>query len=210
MLELVVAGGWLMVPILLGSVLAVAICAERFVALRPDKVLPPQLFVQVRALLEKMPVDAGRLRQLQQSSPLGLLLATGIANAPYGREVMKESMEEVSGIVVQDLQRYLNMLGTIALVEPMLGLVGSVIGIMQVFGQISVHGGVADVSILSGGISEALITTASGLVIAIFATVMHRYFSGRVDSLVLLLEQESLRLVNSLGRAQAHGGGKPA
>lgn len=198
MLELVLAGGWLMVPILLGSVLAMAVTAERLLALRRDKVIPPQLLVQVRAWLENRQVDASRLRQLQQSSPLGLLLATGLANAQYGREAVKGSMEDVSGVVVQDLGRYLNLLGTIALVEPMLGLVGSVIGIMGVFGQISVHGGVADVSILSGGISEALITTASGLVVAIFATVAHRYLSNRVDTLVLLLEQEALRLANSV------------
>ncbi len=198
MLELVVAGGWLMVPILLGSVLAMAITGERLLTLRHERVIPPQLLVQVRAWLENKQLDPARLRQLQQSSPLGLLLATGLANAQHGREAMKVSMEEVSGLVVHDLSRYLNVLGTVALIEPMLGLVGSVLGIMRVFGQISVHGGVADVSILSGGISEALITTVSGLIIAIFATVAHRYLSHRVDSFMVLLEQESLRLANSL------------
>lgn len=203
MLELVLAGGWLMVPILLGSVLAMAITGERLLALRRERIIPPQQLVQVRAWVENKQLDSTRLRQLQQSSPLGLLLATGLANAHLGREAMKESMEEVSALVVQDLGRYLNLLGTIALVEPMFGLVGSVIGIMQVFGQISTHGGVADVSILSGGISEALITTASGLVVAILATIAHRFLAHRVDTFIVLLEQEALRLANSLPREPA-------
>ena len=203
MLELVLAGGWLMVPILLGSVLAMAITGERLMALRRERIIPPQLLVQVRTWVENRQVDSTRLRQLQQSSPLGLLLATGLANAHLGREAMKQSMEEVSALVAQDLSRYLNLLGTIALVEPMFGLVGSVIGIMEVFGQISTHGGVADVSILSGGISEALITTASGLVVAILATIAHRFLAHRVDTFIVLLEQEALRLANSLPREAA-------
>lgn len=201
MFEIIKSGGWLMLPILLGSVAALAICVERLLALRTRKIAPPQLLGEVWGWVKNNQLDANRIRELKQSSPLGLLLATGLLNARHGREIMKESIEEAASLALFQMQRYLNALGTIALVEPMFGLVGAVLGIMQVFNRISLQGGVSDPSVLAGGISEALITTAAGLIVAIPATMMHRFFNGRIECLIVLMEQETLKLVDAL-----HGG----
>lgn len=198
MFEIIKSGGWLMLPILLSSVVALAICAERLLALRTQKVAPQQLLGEVWGWVKGNQLDAAKLRDLKQSSPLGLLLATGLSNARHGREIMKESIEEAASLVLYRLQRYLNALGTIALVTPMFGLVGAVLGIMSVFNKISLQGGVSDPSVLAGGISEALITTASGLIVAIPATMMHRFFNGRIESLLVIMEQETLKLVDAL------------
>lgn len=197
MFELVKAGGWLMLPIIVCSIVALAISVERLLALRQKKIAPPQLLGEVWNWVKNNQIDAGKLRELKQSSPLGALLAAGLANARHGRDIMKQSMEDASGAVVHNLERYQNALGTVALVAPMLGLVGSVLGIMHVFNQIRFHG-TGDPGVLAGGISEALITTASGLLVAIPATMMHRFFNGRITSLVVQLEQESLKLVDAL------------
>jgi biopolymer transport protein ExbB len=196
-LEIVKAGGWLMLPIMLCSVAALAITLERFFALRPPKILPPNLVAQVWGWVKNNQLDANKLRDVKQGSPLGLLLTTAIINARHGREVMKEAVESASSVVLLDLERYQNALGTVALIAPMLGLVGSVFGIMQVFNDIRVHGS-GDAAALAGGIAEALITTASGLIVAIPSTMMHRYFNGRIASLVVQLEQESAKLVEAL------------
>lgn len=198
MFEIIKSGGWLMLPILLSSVVALAICVERLLALRMQKVAPPQLLAEVWGWVKNNQLDANKLRDLKQSSPLGLLLATGLSNARHGRVIMKESIEETASLVLFRLQRYLNALGTIALVTPMFGLVGAVLGIMSVFSRISLQGGVSDPSVLAGGISEALITTASGLIVAIPATMMHRFFNGRIESLLVIMEQETLKLVDAL------------
>jgi biopolymer transport protein ExbB len=195
--EIIKAGGWLMWPIIACSVIALAICVERLLALRVSKIAPPQLLGEVWSWIKNNQLDANKVRELKQGSPLGLLLATGLTNARHGREIMKESLEESAAVVVYGMERYLNALGTVALIAPMLGLVGSVMGIMSVFNEIRLHG-TGDPAILAGGISEALITTASGLIVAIPATVMHRFFNGRITSLVLMLEQEALKLVDAL------------
>jgi len=196
--EIIKQGGWLMLPILLGSIAALAICVERTLALRVSKIAPPQLLGEVWTLIKNNQLDANKLREIKQSSPLGLLLATGLSNARHGREIMKESIEEAASVVLFQMQRYLNALGTIALVEPMFGLVGAVLGIMQVFNRISLSGGVTDPSVLAGGISEALITTAAGLIVAIPAMMMHRFFNGRIEKLIVIMEQETLKLVDAL------------
>lgn len=197
MFELVKAGGWLMLPIMVCSIVALAISVERLLALRQQKIAPPQLLGEVWNWVKNNQLDAAKLRDLKQSSPLGMLLAAGLTNARHGREIMKESIEEAASVVVHGMERYLNALGTVALVAPMLGLVGSVLGIMHVFNEIRFHG-TGDPGILAGGISEALITTASGLIVAIPATMMHRFFNGRITSLVVMMEQESLKLVDAL------------
>jgi biopolymer transport protein ExbB len=195
--EILKAGGWLMVPILACSIIALAISVERLLALRIVKVAPPQLLSEVWGWIKNNQLDANKLRELKHSSPLGLLLATGIANAKHGREIMKETLEESAAVVVYGMERYLNALGTVALVAPMLGLIGSVLGIMHVFNEIRFHG-TGDPGVLAGGISEALITTASGLIVAVPATIMHRFFNGRITTLVVMLEQEALKLVDAL------------
>ncbi|HBO12728.1 MAG TPA: biopolymer transporter ExbB, partial [Halieaceae bacterium] len=136
-------------------------------------------------------------RKLRESSPLGRILAAGLANAHHGREVMKDSIEEAAAHVVHELERYLNTLGTIAAIAPLLGLLGTVVGMIKVFSEIMVQG-TGNASALAGGISEALITTAAGLSVAIPALAMHRFFTGRVDEIVVGLEQESIRFVDAL------------
>lgn len=203
MLELVIAGGWLMVLIIACSVLAIAICIERFFILNPKRVAPPHLLATVWKQIKGEELDAEGLRTLRESSPLGRILAAGLSNAHHGREVMKESIEEAAGHVVHELERYLNTLGTIASIAPLLGLLGTVVGMIRVFAQIMVHG-TGNASALAGGISEALITTAAGLSVAIPALVMHRYYTGRIDAIVVRLEQQTIKLVDALhaGAAQ--------
>lgn len=197
MFELVKAGGWLMLPIIICSIVALAISVERLLALRQKKIIPPQLLGEIWNQVKNNQFDAAKLRDLKQSSPLGALLAAGLGNARHGRDIMRESIEDAASMVVHKMERYQNALGTVALVAPMLGLVGSVLGIMHVFNEIRFHG-TGDPGILAGGISEALITTASGLLVAIPATMMHRFFNGRITDLVVLLEQESMKLVDAL------------
>lgn len=197
MLELVTAGGWLMVFILLSSVVAAAICIERLYTLNPKKIAPPHLLASVWKQLKAGEMDANRLRILRQSSPLGRILAAGLGNAYHGRDVMRESIQEAASHVIHELERYLNTLGTIAAVAPLLGLLGTVVGMIKVFAEIMAQG-TGNASALAGGISEALITTAAGLSVAIPALVMHRYLTGRIDSIVIELEQETIKLVDAL------------
>jgi len=186
-----------MVLILLCSILALAICVERLYTLNPKKIAPPHLLATVWKQLKAGELDTQRLRSLRQSSPLGRILAAGLANANHGREVMKESIQDAASHVVHDLERYLNTLGTIAAVAPLLGLLGTVVGMIKVFAQIMAQG-TGNASALAGGISEALITTAAGLAVAIPALVMHRYFVGRIDAIVVGLEQETIKLMDAL------------
>ncbi|TGD73602.1 MotA/TolQ/ExbB proton channel family protein [Mangrovimicrobium sediminis] len=206
MLELLVAGGWLMAVLVLCSVVALAICIERFYTLNPKKIAPPHLLATVWKQLKAGEMDAARLKALKQSSPLGRILAAGLSNAYHGREVMKESIEEAAGHVVHDLERYLNTLGTIAAVTPLIGLLGTVVGMIRVFAEIMSQG-TGNASVLAGGISQALITTAAGLTIAIPALAMHRYFVGKIDAIVVELEQETIKLVDAL-HSEEHAEGK--
>jgi biopolymer transport protein ExbB len=196
-LELVTAGGFLMIPLLLCSVVVVAICIERLYTLNGRKIAPPHLLATVWQQLKADQLDTTKLRTLKQSSPLGRILAAGLSNAYHGREVMKESIQEAASHVVHELERYLNTLGTIAAVTPLLGLLGTVMGMIKVFAEIMAQG-TGNASVLAGGISEALITTAAGLSVAIPALVMHRYFVGRIDAIVVELEQETIKLVDAL------------
>ncbi|HBX72645.1 MAG TPA: biopolymer transporter ExbB [Halieaceae bacterium] len=183
--------------ILLCSILALAICVERLYTLNARKIAPPHLLATVWKQLKAGELDSQRLRSLRQSSPLGRILAAGLANASHGRDVMKESIQDAASHVVHELERYLNTLGTIAAVAPLLGLLGTVVGMIKVFAQIMAQG-TGNASALAGGISEALITTAAGLAVAIPALVMHRYFVGRIDAIVVGLEQETIKLMDAL------------
>jgi biopolymer transport protein ExbB len=184
-------------PILLCSIVGLAICVERFYTLNPRKIAPPHLLATVWKQLKAGELDAERLRNLKKASPLGRILAAGLGNAYHGRDVMKESIQEAAGHVIHDLERYLNTLGTIAAVSPLLGLLGTVFGMITVFAEIMAQG-TGNASALAGGISQALITTAAGLTVAIPALVMHRYFVGRIDGIVVELEQETIKLVDAL------------
>jgi len=206
--ELVQAGGWLMIPILLCSVISAAICIERFWTLRSELVAPRHLLVRVWNWIKNDEMDNRRLRELRVGSPLGQILAAGIVSHHQGRELMKESIEEIANQVIHDMERYLNTLGTIAAITPLLGLLGTVIGMIKVFTAIRLEG-TGNAAILAGGISEALITTAAGLTVAIPSLFFYRFFMRRIDELVIYMEQEALKLVEVLsGDRTEHGGGE--
>ena len=194
MLELFKAGGWVMWPILLCSIIAVAIIAERFWSLRTKRIAPKNLVAQVYQWEKVGHLDGKRIVALRKSSPLGRILAAGLVNRKHSRDVMKESIEEVGRHVAHELERFLNALGTIASISPLLGLYGTVLGMIKVFAVITTHG-VGDPSILADGISTALITTAAGLSVAIPSLLFHRYFRGKVEDLVMSMEQEALKMV---------------
>lgn len=195
MIELIKSGGWLMLPIILCSIAAMAIIGERFWSLRKKKILPPELIPQIWKLHRERKLDNNAIRSLRVSSPLGAVLAAGLANSAHGREMMRVSIEEVGRQVVHELERFLNTLGTIASIAPLLGLLGTVVGMIKVFSAIMLHG-VGDPGILAGGISEALITTAAGLTVAIPSLIFHRYFERLVEEYVLNMEEEALRLID--------------
>ncbi|ROS00285.1 biopolymer transport protein ExbB [Sinobacterium caligoides] len=197
MLEIIQAGGWIMLPIVLCSVLALAISVERLWALKADKIAPRNQLAEVWQRVKDNSIDADYLKQLKGSSPLGALLASGLSNSRYGRDIMKESIEESASHIIHDMERNMNALGTIAAIAPLLGLLGTVVGMIDVFTQI-VDQGTGNAGALAGGISQALITTAAGLAVAIPALVMHRYLHRRIDTMVVSLEQESVKLVDAL------------
>jgi biopolymer transport protein ExbB len=201
MLEIVRSGGWLMLPIIICSVISVAIILERLWTLQPGRVLPKNLTRQVWTWVSKNELDPEHIKSLQDGSPLGEILAAGLTNRNSDREIMKESIEDAGRQVVHDLERYLNTLGTIAAVSPLLGLLGTVIGMVKVFAAITAHG-VGDPTVLAGGISEALITTAAGLSVAIPSLIGYRYLHGKVDALVVQMEKEAVTLVEALLRKQ--------
>jgi len=192
--ELLKAGGILMVPILACSIIALAIVLERFYTLRPSRIAPQQTVNELWRWIKKKELNARKLKALQGSSPLGRILAGGRMNAKHGREIMKANIEHEASQVIHDLERFLNPLGTVATITPLLGLLGTVIGMIKVFAEIQLAG-VGNAGNLAGGISEALITTASGLSVAIPALICHRYFIRRVDELVVGMEQEAIKLV---------------
>lgn len=194
MLELVKAGGWLMLPIIACSIVALAIIIERLWSLQVRRVLPKNLVAQVWRWDKIHQLNDEHLKELQASSPLGSVLAAGIANRKQNREVMKESIEDTGRHVVHELEHYLNTLGTIAAITPLLGLLGTVIGMIKVFATITTMG-VGNPGALAGGISEALITTAAGMSVAIPTLMFYRYFRGKVRMLVLRMEQEAMGMV---------------
>ena len=201
MLEIVKSGGWVMLPIILCSVVAAAIIVERLWTLQPSRVLPRNLTRQVWEWVSKNQLSPAQIQSLHEGSPLGEILAAGLANRQRPRDVMKESIEDTGRHVVHELGRYLNTLGTIASISPLLGLLGTVFGLIKVFAAITTHG-VGDPAVLAGGISEALITTAAGLTVAIPALIGYRYLRGRVDALVVQMEKEAITLVEALHRKQ--------
>jgi len=196
-LEVIYAGGWVMVPIILCSILALAIIAERFWTLRAKKVTPAHLAGQVQEWAARHELDKRHIEQLSSGSPLGRVLAAALASRHRPRELIKESVEDTGRHVVHELERFLNTLGTIAGISPLLGLYGTVLGMIKVFSAIVEHGsGHADQ--LAGGISQALITTAAGLTVAIPSYFFYRYFKGKVDAYVVSMEVEAIHLIEAI------------
>ena len=191
-----------MIPIILCSVIAAAICVERFWTLRAETVAPRELLDQAWHWFQNGELDAVRLHELKAGSPLGRILAAGIGSGDGGREVMKEAIEEVASHIVHELERYLNTLGTIAAIAPLLGLLGTVIGMIKVFTVIQAVG-TGNAGVLAGGIAEALMTTAAGLVVAIPSLFFHRFFLRKIDELVISMERDALKLVAIMNPEQS-------
>lgn len=197
MFEFIQAGGWLMLPIMLCSVVAVAIICERFWSLQKKRICPDNLVAQVWHWAKSGQLDANRIASLRTSSPLGRVLASGLVNLRQDRVIMKEGIEETGRHVAHELERFLTALGTVAVITPLLGLLGTVIGMIDVFTVITSKG-VGNPTELADGISKALITTAAGMTVAIPAVMFHRFFNRKVDELVVTMEQEALKMVEVL------------
>lgn len=197
MWEIIQSGGILMWPLILCSVLALAITAERFWTLRRNQIAPADLLSRVWGWMKNDQLNSSRLKELRESSPLGRVLTAGLINARHGRDLMKESIQEAASVEVHYMERYLNALGTIAGVSPLIGLLGTVFGMIEVFNQIVLQG-TGNAGAFAGGISEALVTTAAGLMVAIPALVAHRILTRRVDEIVVFMEQEATKLVDVL------------
>lgn len=186
-----------MVPLILCSIAALAIIGERLWTLQTKFVIPAELLAQVQQLLERKQLDANQLSLLREGSPMGRVLAAGLVNRQHPRDIIKESVEDAGRHVVPELERYLNALGTIAAISPFLGLLGTVLGMIQMFAGIGSHG-LGDPSIVAAGISQALVATASGLAVAIPSLMFYRYFRARVDGLLVDMEQEAVKLIEIL------------
>ncbi len=195
-IALIEAAGWPIWPLIIASIVALAIIFERGYTLRRDQIIPPNLLEQTLAQLRKEGSNGNSLRALAESSPLGRVLAAGIRNHNNSRELMKESVEETGRAVAHDLGRYLTTLGTIASVAPLLGLLGTVIGMVEIFGAQTPTGG--NPAALAHGISVALYNTAFGLIVAIPSMIFYRFFRGKVDALLVEMEQQALTLVELL------------
>ena len=197
MLSLIQAAGWPVWFLILASIAAVALIIERFLSLERSKVLPPGLLEEVIGLRRSQPMTPELLNRLAGNSPLGRILASGLRNESAGRELMKEAMEDTGRAVAHQLERYLSALGTIAAVAPLMGLFGTVVGMIEIFGA-QAPTGAANPQQLAHGISVALYNTALGIIIAIPAMIAYRHFRARVDSYLVEMEQQSLRLADTL------------
>jgi biopolymer transport protein ExbB len=202
MWEIVRAGGPLMWPIILCSVVALGITVERLWTLQSRRVMPAGLLEKVWQLVDANQVNDKVIASLQRNSPLGRVLAAGLASRHRPREQMMERLEDTGRHVVHELERFLNTLGTIAGVTPLIGLLGTVTGIIKAFNAISA-GGMGDPKMLSGGISEALITTAAGLLVAIPSLIAYRHLRGRVDGIVIEMEKSAIALTDALEAADS-------
>lgn len=197
MLSFIQTGGVFMWPILACSILALAIVIERFWTLRKSSIAPKDLLPDVMARLRDDRMTLDYIRSMQGKIGLSSIFAAGLLNSKHGRGAMKESVQEAASHAIHELERFMNTLGTIAAISPLLGLLGTVVGMIKVF-AVLMESGAGNTALLAGGISEALLTTAAGLGVAIPALIFHRFFSRRIDELVVTMEQQSTKLVDTL------------
>ncbi|MBJ7538145.1 MotA/TolQ/ExbB proton channel family protein [Marinomonas transparens] len=205
MLTFIQTGGFFMWPLLACSILALAIIIERFWTLRKARIAPKGLLADVMKRLRDDRMTLEYIRSLQANVGLSSIFAAGLLNSKHGREAMKESSQEAASHVIHELERFMNTLGTIAAISPLLGLLGTVVGMIKVF-AVLMESGAGNTSLLAGGISEALLTTAAGLGVAIPALIFHRFFSRKIDELVVSMEQKSTKLVDALHEKDAKSG----
>ena len=198
MLDLISKAGWPIYPLLLCSIIAVALMIERAIVLRRSKILPPSLLADVISLYKNKGVTNDAIDKLEGNSPLGRVLAAGLRNDKSSRYIMKEAIEEAGGAVTHDMGRFIGALGTIASIAPLMGLFGTVVGMIEIFGAQSPTGGGSgsNPAQLAHGISVALYNTGFGLIIAIPAMIAYRFFRSHVDSLVVDMEQAAIKLID--------------
>ena len=205
MFEIVKAGGLMMGPIIFASIVTAAIFLERLWTLQTKRVLPAELTEKVWRWVEQRQIQDKHIAALQQNSPLGKILAAGLANRNRDRVIIREAIEDTGRHVVHELDRFIGTLGTIASLSPLMGLLGTVFGMIRTFNAITVAG-IGNPASLAGGIAEALITTAAGLTVAIPSLLAYKYLRGRVQTLVVQMEKEATKLVEAL-EAQARESG---
>ena len=194
MWSLIEAAGWPIWPLILASVISLALIIERFWSLRVNVVAPPGLVDKVLVEFRERGATPELVSRIAQRGPLGRILAAGLANVRSPRPVMREAIEEVGRVVTHDLERFLTALGTIASMAPLLGLLGTVIGMIEIFGSQS--SAASNPIQLAHGISVALYNTAMGLIVAIPSMIFYRYFRAKVDALVIEMEQQAIKLVD--------------
>jgi biopolymer transport protein ExbB len=204
MWEIVKSGGIFMVPIIISSIILVGIVFERLWTLQRKRVLPQELIKRVSQLAEANQVNAKVIDALEKNSPLGRVLAAALANRDRGRAIMMERVEDTGRHVVHELERFVNSVGTIASIAPLLGLLGTVTGIINAFKAVML-GGMGDPRMLAQGISEALVCTAGGLTVAIPAYIAHRYLRGKVERIVVDMEKVAVNFADSLGAGEQSG-----
>ena len=194
MWKIINEAGWPIYPLLLASIISVALIIERLVALRKSKVLPAQLLPEVLSLYKAKQITNEVIDKVETNSPLGRVLAAGLRNDKSSRYVMKEAIEEAGRIVTHELERFLNGLGTIATASPLMGLFGTVVGMIEIFGSQSPSG--TNPQALAHGISVALYNTGFGIMIAVPALIFYRYFRARVEDYVVEMEQSAIKLLD--------------
>lgn len=202
MFEIVKAGGIMMVPLIICSIIAAAIIVERLWTLQQRRVLPAEITDKVWRWVEQGQIQDKHVQALEHNSPLGKVLAAGLKHRHRDRRIIKESIEDTGRHVVHELERFLNVLGTIASVSPLLGLLGTVFGMIRTFNAIT-DAGVGNPTALAGGIAEALIATGTGLTVAITALLGFRYLTSKVSNLVIEMEKESIKLVDAIEASAA-------
>lgn len=193
MWEIILAAGWPIWPLIFASVIAVAIIGERLVSLRSNVISPPNLLPEVQSWLAQGGLTKETIARLESHSLLGKIFATALANSKSSREVTKEAIEEVGRAVAHELDKYLPTLGTIATVAPLMGLFGTVYGMVELFSSFTSTG--HDIAQFARGISVALYNTAGGIVVAVPAMIAYRYFRVKVDGLLVDMEQQAIKLV---------------
>ena len=193
MFSIIQAAGWPIWPLLLASIIAVALIIERATALRHAKIIPPGLLVSVVGDYRQNGVSEPMLQRLEGHSLLGSVFGAGLRNVKSSREVMKEAIEEAGRAAAHEMERFLTSLGTIASISPLMGLFGTVVGMIEIFGSPTASG--HDPQVLAHGISVALYNTAFGLIIAIPSMIFYRHFRAMVESLVIEMEQQAVKLV---------------
>lgn len=197
MLEFIKAGGVMIIPLILSSVVAMVVILNLFLTLKKSKVIPEGLADNVKKLALSGKVTQGHIKQIREGSMLGRVLATALESLGQPRHVMKENIEESGRHVIHSMDKYMTTLGTIAAIAPLLGLLGTVVGMISVFSVITSQG-VGSPTALAGGISQALVTTAFGITIAVPALIFHRFFRGKINDYAIGMEKEAISLLNSV------------